>query len=275
MSLKNKILYALTSNSLKRNQKFKNSHNGESCYIIGNGASIKYYDLKKLSDKVTIGCNNLFVHKFFKDLNVKYYYTGHPFLYYPYWTNQYSKKFTKNILGALYKEKISHYKEVSYFSSVSNIFGIHGSNINFAHHFDKPFDGFNQCSLDKEFTAIACALSGMLGLAIYMGFKDIILVGCDYAFYPQSQGHFFDYGKFPDTIQEEPINKEFLLDAMQHANIRVMTPNNEYRGHILPHVSYEEHTGEKPVYQENNEIVSDSDLLTLDQCAMLYKIFPK
>ena len=273
MSLKNKILYTLAKNIIKRNQRYANLHKGESCYIIGNGASIKYCDLKNFSDKVAIGCNNLFVHQNFRDLNVKYYYTGHPFLYYPYWKNQYANKYTKNTLGALYKEKINLYRDISYFASVSNYFGINGSNINFVHHFDKPFGGYDGSRLDKEFTPMACALSGMLGLAIYMGFKDITLVGCDYAFFPQLQGHFFDYGKFPDTFHETPFNKEFLLDAMQSANVRVITPNDEYRGHILPHIGYEKFTGEKPLYHENDEIVSNSDLLTLDRSGMLYKIF--
>jgi len=273
MTLKNKILNTLIKKNLIRNQRFENLHNGESCYIIGNGSSLKYYDLKKFNDKVTIGCNNLFAHRNFNDLNVKYYYTGHPFLYYRYWKNQYEKKYTKNTLGDFYKEKIIQYKEVSYFASVSNYFGISGSNISFVHHFDKPFDGYDKCKLDSEFTSMACALSGMLGLAVYMGFKDITLIGCDYAHFPQSQGHFFDHGKFSDTFNEEPINKEFLLDAMKYADVRVITPNDGYRGHILPYVDYETFTGVKPGYQENDEIVSNSDLMTLDRTGMKYKIF--
>ena len=273
MDHKNRILFLLSKNIRKRNRQFKNIHKGESCYLFGNGASLKHFDLKKFDDKLAIGCGALFLHRDFSEINVKYYYEGHPFFYYPYWINPYSKRFEKNPMGAFYKEKKLFYNDVLFFCSLSNDFGIHGDNIYYAHHFGKSFDGFANCELDGSFTSMSSGMGGMLGLAIYMGFEDITLVGSDYSFFPQSQGHFYEHGKFPDTFHENPVHKEFLLDAMRFANVRVITPNEGYRGHIVPYVSYKKFTGEEPMYKENNEIVSNSDLLTLDRTGMLYKIF--
>lgn len=274
MKLKNKILFLLTKKVLERNKKFEGLHKGESCYIFGNGASIKYYDLKNFEDKIVIGCNSFFVHRDFKNLNIKYYNTGHSFFYYPYWLNPYSKKIEKNIHGAFFKEKIFLNNGISFFTSVSNYFAIRGRNIYYMHHFDKPFDNFADCRLDRNFTSLASGLAGMIGLAIFMGFKNITFVGCDYLLFPQSQGHFYCFGKYPDTFWEEPHNEKFLLAAAQHANLRIVTPNENYRGHILPHISYKELTGDEPVYKENYEIVSKSDLLALSCSGIPHKIFP-
>ncbi len=272
--LKNKTLSLLAKKTLKRNKKFGGIHQGESCYLFGNGASLKYFDLKKFDDKIVISCGPLSVHRDFKKMNVKYHFEGHPFFYYPYWTNPYTRKFEKNIYGAFYKEKIRLHKDVSYFLSLSNYFGIRDDNIYYIHHFDKPFDTFTDCKLDHSFTSMASGLGGMLGLAVCMGFKDITLVGCDYSFFPQSQGHFYEFGRLADSFHETPCNEKFLRAAAEHANLRVVTPNENYKGHILPHISYKDLTGDEPVYRENHEICTQSDLLALNRCRMDYKIFP-
>ena len=274
MNLKNRILFSFSKRIIERNSKFENIHKGESCYLFGNGASIKYFNLKHFDDKPAIACGALFLHQVFKYINVKYYFEGHPFYYYPYWINPYSKKIQKNPMGSFFKKQKFCHDDVLLFCNLSNYFGIRGDNIFYAHHFGKAFKGFANCKLDVSFSTMSSSLSGMLGLAIFMGFEDITLVGCDYSFYPQLQGHFYEHGRFPDTFNEDPY-QEFLLDARQYADIRVITPNENYRGSVLPHINYKGLTGDEPVYKENNEILSDSDLLNLDRFKMLYKIFSK
>lgn len=274
MNIKNKIISLLAKKVLDKNKKFEGLHNGESCYIFGNGASLKHFDLKKFNNKIAIGCGALFLHRDIKKINLKYYFEGHTFFYYPYWVNPYSNKFEKNILGSFYRKESILNDDISFFCSLSNYFGLNGHNIYYVHHFDKPFDSFSDCRLDSNFTAMASGLAGMIGLAVCMGFKDITFVGCDYTFFPQSQGHFYEYGKFSDTFNETPINQKFLSAAAEQANLRIVTPNESYRGHILPHISYKELTGDEPVYKENDEILSKSDLLALSCSGMPYKIFP-
>lgn len=218
MNIKSKLLSflaksVLVKKVLDRNKKFDGLHKGESCYLFGNGASLKYFDLKNFDDKIVIGCGALFLHRDFKKIDVKYYYGGYSFFYYPYWINPYSKKINKNILGIFYKEKMPCYENVKYFVCLSNYLGIRGDNIYYLHHFSKAFKTYSDSRMDENFTPMASGLAGMLGLALFMGFKDITLVGCDYTFFPQGQGHFYDFGKYPDAFHEEPINKDFLLDA--------------------------------------------------------------
>lgn len=271
--IKNAVLSKLARKTLERNRVFEERHKGESCYLIGNGASIKYFDLERFSDKTVIGCNALFFHREFHKLNVSYYFSGHPFLYYPYWTNPYTGQRVKNTLGPLYRRKMQIYNNINYFVSLSNYFGLRTKNTYYLHHFDKAFENYQACSLSGKFTAMAGALPAMLGIAIHMGFTDITLVGCDYSFYPQAIGHFFEVDAFKDSFSNEPVSNAFLANAKRHATLRTVTPNANYRGHVLPHISYLELTGDKPVCKENHEIVKHVDLISLNQGGMNYRTF--
>ncbi len=273
MNLKNQILFDLTNNIISENKVFLHKHDGQSCYIFGNGASIKYFDLKYFSDKISIGCGPLFALRDFKKINLKYFLEAQPFFFYPYWTNPYTQQFEENHIGKYYKKNINKFENIDCFFSISNYFGISGRYFHYIHHFGEPFNGFDGCRLDERFTSMASGLACMLGIAIYMGFKNIYLVGCDYSFFPQSRGHFYEYGKWQDTYQEIPINFDFLNAASKHANVIIVTPDNTYKGHILNSITYEELTGDKPVYKENFEIVYSSDLAELDSARMSYKIY--
>lgn len=274
MNVKNRILAVLAKKIIERNSKFKNIHKGESCYLFGNGASIKYFNLQHFNNKIAIACNSLFLHRDFCKVNVKYYFEGQPFGYYPYWKNPYGNKIQKNPTGIFYQGDKLLNDGISFFCNLSNYFGINGDDVYYGYRFGKLFDNFSNCKLDGSFTSMFSGLGGMLGLAIFMGFEDITLVGCDYSFFPQSIGHFYEYGRFPDTHNKNPVNKNILLNAMKYANICTVTPCEGYRGHITPHISYKELTGDEPKYRENNEILSNSDLLTLNRSGLPYKIFP-
>ena len=36
---------------------YKDIHKGESCYVMGDGVSVKWFDLSAFSDKIAIVCN--------------------------------------------------------------------------------------------------------------------------------------------------------------------------------------------------------------------------
>lgn len=273
-NLSNKILFQLTKSIIKRNKRFKDIHKGESCYIFGNGASIKNFDLEQFNNRIVIACGLLFLHKDFKKLNTKYYYTGHPFFYYPYWINPYSLSIEKNVLGSIYKSKIYEHREIEYFVSLTNYLGLRGKNINYLYHYDEPFNIKEGWDFSGKFSFMESALSGMLALAYYMGFQDIILVGCDYASTPKVNGHFYEYGKRPlnnkvsDIYAEKP-----LLAINEYVNLRTVTINDDFKGDLVEAISYRALMGRKLNYKENNEIIESSELLALDKPNMNYRIF--
>ena len=272
-NLSNRILFQLTKSIIKRNKRFKDIHKGESCYIFGNGASIKYFDLEQFDNRIVIACGLLFLHKDFKKLNTKYYFTGHPFFYYPYWTNPYSHSLEKNLLGSIYKSKIYEYRDIEYFVSLTNFLGLRGKNINYLYHYDEPFDSKVGWDLSGKYRFMESALSGMLGIAYYMGFRDIILVGCDYAATPKMGGHFYEHGKMALNDKKFIYTEKPLLAINEYVNLRTVTINDDFKGDLVEAISYRALMGRKLNYKENNEIIESSELLALDKTNMNYRIF--
>lgn len=272
MTFVNKILRLLSNQELSKNRRFKGIHSGESCYIFGNGVSLKYFDLREFNDRVSIGCNSLLVHRYIHELNLKYYYMGHPFLFYKYWKNPYSGKYQKNLYGSLERKKMQLNPNIEYFISLSNYFGIKGVNINYLHHFGSHHCRFRSVDLTNSFSTMDGALQGMLGLAIYMGFKDIILVGCDYLSFPIRYWHFFESGESKDFNIDKVEKKELLLSAKKEADIKILTVDNKNKSDILPCMSYYELTNKQPEYKENTQLVLADDLMCLDNTGMRYLI---
>jgi hypothetical protein len=272
-NITNSLLFNLSKKALVKNKKFQDIHHNQKCYIFGNGASIKYFDLSKFSDRISIGCGLLFLHKDFNSLNMPYYFTGHPFFYYPYWTNPYSKSFEKNLLGSTYKLFIKKFDDIEYFVSLTNYLGLFGSNINYVYHYDEPFSRKKEVGLSEKFIFMESALAGMLGIACYMGFKDIILVGCDYVLTPKMNGHFYEYGQRPFSDNKTPYTEKPLRAINKFINISSVTVNDNFSGDLVSEISYKSLTNLDPNYNENFEIVDSSSLITLDKCKMDYRIF--
>ena len=270
MNIKNRILFNLTKKIILRNKKFKGIHNGESCYLFGCAKSLKYYDLSLFNDKVSIGCNGLCFHKDFSKIGINYYYNGDAFNFYPFFRDPYTNKIKRWILSDIYKKKFRENSDVNYFINASNYPTLRGKNIFYSHNFGQRFTDYNDCSFDGVFSANQSGLSGMIGMAIYLGFKDLTLVGCDHLMRPRSSGHFFEYGKMDTIFHPEVMGQEVLVSAQKFVDLRVVTPIDDRRGDIIPHIQYDELTGKTLDYKENHEIISDDDLKILSQCCYPY-----
>ena len=271
MNIFTKMLLNLFSKTLKKNTKFKDLHKGKSCYIFGNGSSLKYYDLKLFNDRPSIGCGVLFAHKDFKDLNLKYYYVSHPLFFYKIWKNPFSKRYEKNKIREFYRKNMDLYPEVQYFTSLSNYFGINGHNINYVHHFGQADKLPPDNQMDEVFSTMEGSMMGMIGVALYLGYTDITLLGCDYTFAPKMQGHFYERG--PENSNQGPLFLGETLNLIKDkVTIRTVTPSEEYAGDVLPSITYKALVGDDPEYKENNKILSEADLKDLDSFGMEYKI---
>ena len=269
----NNIIFPFFKSILKKNKKFRDIHKGESCYIFGNGSSIKFFDLSKFNDKISIGTGLLLSHKNVKELNLQYYYTGHTFFYYPYWINPYSKKLEKNILGNIYKENIRKNPHINFFVSLTNYPALTEPNVNYVHHFNEKFSSKNIYNLHGKFSFIDGALSAMIGIAIYLGFEKIFLVGCDYTVIPTIERHFYEFGKIKLKKHNNPYAKIFLNSVKNICDIRSITLNEKYNGEIIPSVSYKEFTKNDILYKENYKIIDYDVLKDLNKTNMNYRIF--
>ena len=273
-NLSNKILFEATKSILARNERFKDIHKGESCYIFGNGASLKYFDLKLFNDRISIGCGALLTLLDIKEIDLKYYYVSHPLFFHNFWKNPYSKKYEKNKVGSFYRKKIKKHTGIQYFTSLSNYFGIQGKNINYVYHFGQVNKFKIGSQMDGVFSMMTGALPGMIGMALYMGFENITLVGCDYTSCPKKNSHFYEFGEKTQVNADDDIYYGEMLNSVSElVKINTIVIDNKYKGELIPSISYFEITNSLPIYKENSELVSPDDLLDLDSSNMSYKIY--
>ena len=59
---------------LARNEKFRDIHRGQRCFVIGNGPSLKHQDLSRLSDEVTFATNAFHLHPLAQEKRLPTYY---------------------------------------------------------------------------------------------------------------------------------------------------------------------------------------------------------
>lgn len=270
MNLKNQILFNLTKKIILKNKSFKGIHEGESCYLFGNAKSLKYYDLSQFNDRISIGCNQLFLHNDFSKMGINYYYIGQSFNFYSYHRSAYTKKIVRHYLGEIHKKMIKKNPAIKYFLNISDYLSLRGDNIFYMHNFGEQFSGYSNCNPNGVFSANQSALSGMIGLAIYLGFKDVTLVGCDHLMRPRSSRHFFEYGVMDIVEHPGVVSQDVLFAAKEFLDIRVVTPFEDYKGDIIPNIQYDSLTGQKIKYKENYDIISEEAFKALSQSTFPY-----
>lgn len=59
--------------SVRRIESFRNIHQGERCFILGNGPSLKHTDLRLMKDEITFGMNRIYLLFPHMDFNTTYY----------------------------------------------------------------------------------------------------------------------------------------------------------------------------------------------------------
>ena len=166
--LANHVDFNLNSYRLIR---YKDKHLGQRCFIIGNGPSLKAEDLEKIKDEYSFGCNKIY--KIFPETSWRptYYFVEDSFVY----KNSYKEikkiscpKFVSNL--SLDRERLPLIKGgVKFFD--------------YLYYWD-TYPKYPPLTVD--FTQeVWCAYNvgyQMLNAAIYMGFKEIYLLGMDFSY---------------------------------------------------------------------------------------------
>ena len=264
MNFRNKTLKFLSSGMLSKNEKFKNRHQGETCYIIGNGGSLKSMDLAAFTDHIAIPLNFLCLHNDFKLLNAPYYVMSAPKYLYPFVLDSYTGKIRRNIMGKGFRDAFLEYSDRTLFTSITNKFGFNFPNETcYFHHFGYKEPNIKICDISTEFSFMKGGLHAGIGMAINMGFKKAILVGCDYMFTPISDGHFYCFG--PSVISDKYNNvyESLLNETKGTIDLEIITDMAMSRW--LPYKNYEVYTGDKLHYRENTEIVNINHLNMLHE----------
>jgi hypothetical protein len=247
---------------LAKIHQYKDAHKGESCYLMGDGVSVKWFDLAAFSKIIAIPCGELPLHKEFKKLNVPYIILSEPFWFYPiHWTKNRPIKIVRNHIQKIYREDIidRHVKK-EFFINLSNYPTLRRDNITYVYK-DFCDKRLPENFITKRTQSFHGSLRISILIAIYMGFDHIYLVGYDYTHVPSRSLHWYEKGQgvfYPHANYQ----KEFFQIAKEFIDITTITLDG--KSDYITAVTYKEHTGCEPIYRENTELVVEKYLKVLD-----------
>lgn len=166
-------------------KKYENIHNGKRCFIISTGPSLTLEDVEKLKNEYTFSMNNIC--KLFDktDWRPTYYAYQDPGVVGALKDDKYFGNLDKQF-AADYKKKLHNGKHfVLYPLNLGN-----HNTYNTTHNLCKgiKFSGNAYATIYDGFTITYSVIQ----LAVYMGFKEIYLLGCDCDYSGEKQ-HFIDY----------------------------------------------------------------------------------
>lgn len=237
----------LFNRRLKEIHKLKDLEKGKTCYVIGDGVSLKYYDLKFFNKHDSISLSYLPFHKEFDYINCKYCLLIQPYFFYPlnYITdpmNPPKKIFWHNKIGKFFKEKIiNRYKDKIFITHLSNYFSLKNYKNNYfiLNQFnDENFDKFLK---EKNIISWEWSMKAGVLFAIYLGYKKIFLVGCDYADNPSKIGHWYERNAKEKTTSYNKDLKLFFDSLDDIVDIKIISKNNNQNDKRF--INYEKYSG--------------------------------
>jgi hypothetical protein len=190
----NYLYGAMMLRSTHRLRKYKNIYNGGRCFVIGNGPSLTYDDLRKLQGETTFACNSLI--RLFDEI--------------PFKPTYYFAQDNRIILdNKEYIEKLDTTRFVkSHYASRYHIPGV----TYYKMLFPKNPIGFSRNIASVVYSGQTVTYS-MIQFAAYMGFKEIYLIGVD-----------CNYSKDNSTISADSyFDKRLFNSGRQYAAPEVDT----------------------------------------------------
>ena len=166
--------------SIRENKIFRDSHMGERCFVLGNGPSLLDVDLEKLADEFVFSCNNFSLVEGYKKAKTNV----HLWADLSFFELREDQKYNHDELMDNYN-KIAEENPVCFF---------HEQAFDFVkkNHLDEKLDAHyfsvfpaldskkrNQFDLSKAISLYTTVVQYAISIAIYMGFKEIYLLGCD------------------------------------------------------------------------------------------------
>ena len=271
MNLFKNSLFKFCSPVLRKINYFHNAHRGESCYIFGDGVSVKWFELKAFNDRICFTLGVLPFHKRSADLNIKYSLLVEPKYFYPYFKLPSPYNYWwKNNIQIKYREMFNRESERDFFVNLSNYPVLRGRNIyhTFQRFIDVQFDFQKQCIAEAE-NMYDGSFSTAITLAVFMGFSKITLVGCDYTHADSRSLHWYEKGEGV-RVSQLGYKRKFIEIAQKNVSIDTITTNGG--GSYLKGITYKNFTGKELRYQENYELL---DLEILNSLASWpgYNIF--
>jgi hypothetical protein len=206
-------------NELSRTKLLQNKHKGERCFIIGNGPSLKYHDLTQLTEEFVFTVNYMMKNEDFKTLNSNYHLFFDPIVFELDPKVKEDKERIDLIDGTLESNP-----EMTYIipyrrrKNFLKLFPNH--KFNFIYNYKTYTPQLKKVShLHRITPGFQNVVIYAINTAIYMGFKEIYLLGVDMTGFLEH----FEYNKVNNqwghsyTKSEEEI--AFILQTLKKSNI--------------------------------------------------------
>ena len=216
------LIYRKNSKLLKRNINIKNSFDEKRCFILCTGTSVSDFDFDLIKGESVIACGMSIVHKDFNKCNVVAYFD--PGAWEPrslfYLDVVFSAVYRSTKKGCSiflhstaypYRNQILSYREQdTYYIS---------SDGNYLSSKDIKSDLHEPNNIQEG------SISTALGIASYMGFKEIYLLGQDYLSDPVIYGHFWDgYNEIgnPSDYESYRERASWMIDHIRDKGCKVI-----------------------------------------------------
>lgn len=180
--------------------KLKNKHLGKRCFILGNGPSLSVEDLEKLKNEITFASNKIFL--LFDKTNWR-----------PTYYSIFDSKMLKNIYKDLYKISLQNLflpmrAKTEYDLNLENTmyFNFLESSIN-------PKEPMFSRDVSKIIFTGYTVTYVSIQMAIYMGFKEIYLIGVDHSY-----NTYIEDGKVVTTESKDYFSENYI-NTMEDRNL--------------------------------------------------------
>lgn len=223
--------------------KLKNAEKGKRCFILATGPSTEKQDLTLLKDETVIGVSGLFNHKDINTVNPKYYVNPPVFAYHSHYHSEdkfisYLKDMDKNLSDDIVlffhigdKKYIDKYKIFINKKIVWNEY--------------KQWDNkeITDLSLDSM-PNISSVSESAIYIALYLGFKEIFLLGFD---------HDWFNGLYNYSFKVEKLQKHFKKSAQEVCEAHNIDSEFQMRRHAKIFHKYKIlHSLKKNIYNANS-----------------------
>ena len=258
-ALKN-LLVPFVKPLLSKIHRYKDAHKGESCYLIGDGISVKWFDLAEFSNKTAIPCAFIPFHNDFEKLSVQYLSVAEPWWFYPFERDPaITGTYKKNARQFAYREVLSKHTDKEFFVNLSNYPVLRNNNITYIYR--DFYDGRLPVNfITQRIDSFHGSLRSSISLAIYMGFDPVYLIGYDYTHVPSRNLHWYEKGQGVAQPHEN-YNKDFFAIAKEFVDITTITLDGT--SDFINAVTYKNYTGREPLYRENTDLVNEKYLNAL------------
>ena len=195
--------YGFGGSTYKSLKKYKNIHNGKRCFIIATGPSLTISDLQLLKKEYTFGMNSIVKNYDETDFRPTYYGIQDHIVYKA--IEEDILKWYSNSENVFIADRIKwHFK----IGKKWNIFPLNMSYHAYKRWFkNEYFVKFSDDIFRRVYSGFSITYS-LIEIAIYMGFKEIYLIGADCNFNVNRQLHFVECGVVDlsiDTARERNI----------------------------------------------------------------------